>query len=64
LSLSPSKRAFFPFELGLLEPCEPEVCMRKLAVSTNWPTAAQKPLRKALKGCFVGVWLLALLSLF
>jgi hypothetical protein len=24
--------------------------MRKLAVSTNWPTAAQNPLRKALKG--------------
>jgi hypothetical protein len=28
-----------------------EVCMRREAVSTNWPTAEQKPERKALKGC-------------
>ena len=27
-----------------------EVCMRRLAVRTNWPTAALKPERKALKG--------------
>lgn len=26
------------------------VCMRKLAVSTNWPTVAEKPERKALNG--------------
>lgn len=26
------------------------VCMRRLAVRTNWPTAAQKPLRNALNG--------------
>jgi hypothetical protein len=30
------------------------VCMRRLAVSTNWPTVALKPERKALKGCGVG----------
>ena len=34
------------------------VCMRKLTVRTNWPTVAEKPERKALKGC-VEVWLLA-----
>jgi hypothetical protein len=27
------------------------VCMRKLTVRTNWPTVAEKPERKALKGC-------------
>jgi hypothetical protein len=27
------------------------VCMRSEAVSTNWPTVALKPLRKALNGC-------------
>jgi hypothetical protein len=27
------------------------VCIRSEAVRTNWPTAAEKPLRKALKGC-------------
>ena len=27
-----------------------EVCMRREAVRTNWPTAAEKPERKALKG--------------
>jgi hypothetical protein len=26
------------------------VCMRKLTVRTNWPTVAEKPERKALKG--------------
>jgi hypothetical protein len=26
------------------------VCMRNEAVRTNWPTAAEKPERKALKG--------------
>lgn len=25
--------------------------MRKLTVSTNWPTVAEKPDRKALNGC-------------
>jgi hypothetical protein len=38
-----------PFPLA---PSTELVCIRKLAVRTNWPTAAQKPLRKALKGCF------------
>lgn len=32
-----------------VEGCE-LVCILKLAVRTNWPTAAEKPLRKALKG--------------
>jgi hypothetical protein len=27
------------------------VCRRSDAVRTNWPTAAEKPERKALKGC-------------
>lgn len=27
------------------------VCTRKLAVRTNWPTVAENPERKALKGC-------------
>jgi hypothetical protein len=27
-----------------------DVCIRREAVRTNWPTAAQKPERKALKG--------------
>src|SRR5690349_9530919 len=27
------------------------VCIRREAVRTNWPTAAQKPERKALNGC-------------
>ena len=27
------------------------VWMRRLAVRTNWPTVAEKPARKALKGC-------------
>jgi hypothetical protein len=31
-----------------------EVCMRKEAVRTNWPTAAENPERKALKGCCAG----------
>ena len=26
--------------------------MRRLTVSTNWPTVAEKPERKALYGCF------------
>ena len=30
------------------------VCMRKLAVSTNWPTVALKPDRNALKGYYSG----------
>lgn len=29
---------------------EEAVCIRRLAVSTNWPTAAEKPARNALKG--------------
>lgn len=46
---TPSNLAFFPLEF--LFPVEPLVCMRKLAVRTSCPIAAQKPLRKALKGC-------------
>lgn len=50
--------AFFPFDDDddddlLLEPTTLGaglVCIRKLAVKTNCPTAAEKPLRKALKG--------------
>ena len=50
-SSSSANRAFFPFELGLLEVApESLVCMRREAVRTNWPTAALKPLRKALNG--------------
>jgi hypothetical protein len=30
------------------------VWIRKEAVSTNWPTVAEKPERKALKGCDLG----------
>lgn len=48
----PANRAFFPLELGLFSFPVEFVCMRKLAVRTNWPTAAQKPLRKALNGYF------------
>ena len=32
------------------------VCMRRLAVSTNWPTVALKPARKALNGCHGHIW--------
>lgn len=50
--------AIFPFPAVFPLDAEPEpepelplvVCMRKLAVRTNWPTEAEKPLRKALKG--------------
>lgn len=41
----------FPFDGVLVSLVGSLVCIRKLAVRTNWPTAAQKPLRKALKGC-------------
>lgn len=42
-----------PFELDLLSLDCSLVCIRRLAVRTNWPTAAEKPLKKALKG-YVG----------
>lgn len=52
-SASPANRAFFPFELGLLSfLLGVLVCILRLAVRTNWPTAAQKPLRKALNGYY------------
>jgi hypothetical protein len=54
LTPSPYLSALPPDPLALLDPGPSStelVCIRKLAVRTNCPTAAQNPLRKALKGC-------------
>jgi hypothetical protein len=54
LTPSPYSTTLPPDPLPLLDPGPSStelVCIRKLAVRTNCPTAAQNPLRKALKGC-------------